>query len=33
MWCWGKNESGQLGLGFTTTNGVVTPLRVCFPAP
>ena len=33
FWCWGRNNDGQLGLGFTSTEGVVTPRRVCFPAP
>ena len=31
MKCWGKNSQGQLGLGNTSNNDVLTPHTVTFP--
>ncbi|HMJ16082.1 MAG TPA: hypothetical protein VK524_31920 [Polyangiaceae bacterium] len=31
LWCWGRNESGQLGTGAFTEAGVAAPRRVCLP--
>jgi alpha-tubulin suppressor-like RCC1 family protein len=34
LWCWGRNDEGQLGLGFVSDEDdpiVATPKRVCFP--
>lgn len=30
LWCWGLNDEGQIGLGFTSES-VTTPRRVCLP--
>lgn len=34
LWCWGKNESGQLGLGYADAEEaapITRPTRVCLP--
>jgi alpha-tubulin suppressor-like RCC1 family protein len=36
LWCWGKNENGQLGLGRATPEGdapITRPARICLPDP
>ena len=35
LWCWGRNDAGQLGLGLSGGGAerVTRPRRVCFPPP
>ena len=31
LWCWGRNDRGQLGIGASTDVGIAAPRRVCLP--